>query len=418
MKVLLLNQAFYPDVASTGQHLADLAVALAESGHEVTVLTSSRAYDRPSVRFARRERWRGIDIRRLACTGFGKGARWRRAADFAAFLLSCSLRLLLLPRQDVVVALTTPPLISSLAALFVRIKGGRLLFWVMDLNPDEAVAAGWLRQGSLMERFLASILRYGLRSAHRLVVLDRFMQQRIREKGIAADRITVLAPWSHDDAVASDAAGRKAFREKHGLADKYVVMYSGNHSPCHPLDTVLGAARQLAGDGRVVFCFVGGGSEFDKVGRFAAEHGLRNIVQLPYQPLAELGASLSAADLHVVVMGNEFAGIVHPCKLYNILAVGIPILYVGPEDSHIGDVLARPFGQSASRSVRHGDTGGAVRAILAGVAGQLEVRSPREIAVAQEFSKKALLPQMTSVVEALCQQSKSGVGAGVAAGER
>lgn len=259
MRVLLLNQAFYPDVASTGQHLADLAVGLAESGHEVTVLTSSRAYDRPTVRFPRRETWKGVDVIRLACTGFGKGARWRRAADFASFLASCALRLLLLPKYDVVVALTTPPLISSLGALFARIKGGRLVFWVMDLNPDEAVAAGWLRQGSLVERFLSSILRYGLRSADRIVVLDRFMERRIREKGVTPEKLEVIAPWSHDDAVAYDDQGREAFRAKHGLSDKYVVMYSGNHSPCHSLDTLLAAARQLADDERVVFCFVGGG---------------------------------------------------------------------------------------------------------------------------------------------------------------
>ena len=55
MKVLLLNQCFYPDVAATAQHLADLAVELAAGGHDVTVISSDRGYDNPAIRFLRGE---------------------------------------------------------------------------------------------------------------------------------------------------------------------------------------------------------------------------------------------------------------------------------------------------------------------------------------------------------------------------
>ena len=64
-----------------------------------------------------------------------------------------------------VVALTSPPLISLLGSLFVQIKGGRFFFWVMDLNPDEAIAAGWLKENSLTGKILKSFLRYSLRHA-------------------------------------------------------------------------------------------------------------------------------------------------------------------------------------------------------------------------------------------------------------
>src|SRR5882672_10289039 len=112
MLFLLLNQTFHPDVASTAQHLTDLALRLAERGHKVTVVTSRRAYDRPEITFPKREAWRGIEIYRVGSSGFGKEAKWRRAADFASFMVGCVLRLAWLPRHDVVVALTSPPLIS------------------------------------------------------------------------------------------------------------------------------------------------------------------------------------------------------------------------------------------------------------------------------------------------------------------
>src|SRR5207253_8473991 len=141
----------------------------------------------------------------------------------------------------------------------------------------------------------------------------------------------------------------------HKLSQKFVVMYSGNHSPCHPLDTLLGAAYKLRDNSEIAFCFVGGGSEFVKVKSFAAERGLENILCLPYQPLAGLSASLSAADLHVVVMGDEFAGIVHPCKIYNILSVGAPFLYIGPTESHVVDILPHLPSREAGRTAKHGE---------------------------------------------------------------
>src|SRR5271169_5461107 len=122
MRITLINQAFHPDVVSSGQHLTDLAVGLAERGHDVTVITSRRAYDDPAKTFPSHETWRGIRICRVFNTGFGKCAKWRRAADFLTFLISCCGRLMLLPKPDVVVALTSPPLVSVIAAGFARLR--------------------------------------------------------------------------------------------------------------------------------------------------------------------------------------------------------------------------------------------------------------------------------------------------------
>ncbi len=148
----------------------------------------------------------------------------------------------MLRRFDVVIAMTSPPLIAVLAALFVRIKGGALVSWIMDLNPDEAIAAGALRGNSLLAQCLARLLRFSLSTSSEVVVVDRFMLDRVVSKGVDIARVVVLPPWAHAEAVRYDAVGREQFRESHGLTGKFVVMYSGNHSPCHPLDTVLAAA--------------------------------------------------------------------------------------------------------------------------------------------------------------------------------
>jgi colanic acid biosynthesis glycosyl transferase WcaI len=390
LRILLLNQCFYPDVVSTAQHLTDLATALASRGHEVTVIASDRGYDDPTTRFPRREHWNGIEIVRVPSLSFGKNSKSRRALNFGTFLLMCSLRLVTLRPFDLVVALTSPPLISFLAALFVRLKGGVFYFWVMDLNPDEAIAAGWLKESSLTSRVLQTMLNYSFRVAARTIVLDRFMKERVVDKGVDPDRIAIVPPWSHDDQVGYSEAGREAFRHQHGLSDKFVVMYSGNHSPCHPLDTLLDAARTLATQSEIVFCFIGGGSEQQKVREFAAQHRLNNVKCLPYQPLRELSSSLSAADLHVVVMGEKFVGIVHPCKVYNIMSIGAPTLYIGPTPSHVTDIAAQQ--QGTVFIAAHGDVDDVTAAVI-------EAMEVRERHPAPSFAKHILLPQLIDVIE-------------------
>jgi len=447
MRIALVNQTFHPDVVSSGQHLADLALCLAERGHEVTVVTSRRAYDDPGKKFPKQETWRGVRILRVFATGFGKRAKWRRAADFASFLCSCCWRLLWLPRQDLVVAMTSPPLVSFIGAWFARLRGSRFCYWIMDLNPDEALAAGWLAPGSFAARSLEWCSRFSLRNASKIVALDHFMQQRILEKEIEPQKIVVIPPWSHDADVRFDAEGRNRFRKQHGLEDKFVVMYSGNHSPCHPLDTILNAAKQLAErpsgksarfttalqnpgarpDGKmpsstagetpaatlnaakqlaedrenreVAFLFVGGGSQFAKVRQFALEHSLPNIQCLPYQPLDQLAGALSAADLHLVVMGNPFVGLVHPCKIYNILRVGSPLLYIGPQPSHISEILDELNGHLPFGRVEHGAVDQAVQNILRLKESASETTRERRLPLADRFSRETLLPQLVKVLE-------------------
>lgn len=364
MKVTLLNQCFYPDVVATGQHLTDLAVALSERGHQVTVITSRQGYDDPRMRFVKRERWQGIDIVRLPSSALGKTARWRRAIDFATLLIAYALRLAITPRQDVVIALTSPPLIAFVGSLFVQIKGGRFLYWIMDLNPDEAIAAGWLREDSLVTRTLDALQNFALRRAESVIALDRFMAHRLTGKVTSAERLKIVSLWPLDDGVVFDAAGRAVFRSRHQLNEKFVVMYAGNHSPCHPLNTLLEAAERLRHNEDVAFCFMGGGSEFASVTQFAESRGLANIVCLPYQPRAGLGAALSAADLHVVIMGEPFVGIIHPCKIYNVLNVGAPFLYIGPPESHVMDIVVEMNGVTRSYVSQHGDVDQVVQQII------------------------------------------------------
>lgn len=395
MKILLLNQVFYPDVVATAQYLTELAAALRARGHEVTVVSGRRAYEHPETLFPARERWAGVDIIRVFSTRLGKGAKWRRAVDFASFLAFCCARLLFLPRHDVVMALTTPPLISFIGAWRAKLWRAKFCYWVMDFNPDEAIAAGWLRANSPAAKVLEKLSRFSLQRAAKIVALDRFMRDRITAKGIAAEKVVVIPPWSLDAEIRFDLPGREEFRSAHGLSNKFVVMYSGNHSPVHPLDTLMQAADKLRDEKGIAFVFIGGGSEFSRIKKWAERNS--QVLCLPYQPLNRLSASLSAADAQVVAMGNAMLGLVHPCKIYNIFAVRAPVVYIGPEPSHVTEAVERAGDHSPFISVRHGEADRLAVELLR--LKQLPASAIRPIDSGEAFSAKQLVPQLVEVLE-------------------
>jgi colanic acid biosynthesis glycosyl transferase WcaI len=361
MRILLLNQSFAPDTTATAQFLADLARHLQSAGHQVTVVADRRKYESREAVFPSRERWRDIDVRRVATTWFGKQGFMGRLVDGISFLAMLSARLFVVPRPDIVVSFTSPPLLGLLGAVYAGVVGARAVHWLMDLNIDAAIATGSLAEKSLFTRLLLWAFRRSLSQSEVVIVEDRWTMERAVMRGARRESVAIIPPWPAHDASPADVAAGAAFRSSHGLDNEFIVMFSGNHAAVHPLDTLLAAIRRLDGEG-FLFLFIGAGDRVRDVSAAIQRDGLRNVRQLPLQPRDRLGGTLQAADVHLVVMGNEMNGLGHPSKMYGILATGKPYVFIGPKNSFAGDILAAcPYGFS----VEHGDVEGLVSALRA-----------------------------------------------------
>ncbi len=360
VRVLLLNQYYAPDEAATAQLLGDVGEALSRSGHEVRVICSSRSYADPTRRYPRRERLRGVDVRRVSTTGFGRSSRLGRSVDYATFLLGAVLEALSGKRPHVVLALSTPPLVAAVGLGVARIRGARLLYWVMDVYPDLAFELGAIRPGSAAARILRALTRRTLRHADRTVALDVAMERRLR--GMGAERVVVIPNWADERSVVPRSTSGHRLRSEWGWDGKFVVLYSGNMGLAHEFDTVLAAAGALRSEPGVLFAFVGGGPRRGEVERRAAELGLANVEFRSYVPREVLGESLTAGDVHLVTLRARMSGLLVPSKIYGILAAGRPTIYVGPPEGEIAEILAS--GDCGTR-VANGDAAGLARAVRA-----------------------------------------------------
>ena len=359
--LLVISQTFVPDPASVGQHMADVAVEMARRGHRVKVYTSNRGYEDPTQKYAPRENLHGVDVRRLPFSSFGKKSILTRIVGTASFMAQCFFTALLTPRLGGIFFSTSPPLVGVIACTVGFLRRVPVAYWAMDLNPDQLIALGKVKSTDLSARLLEAVNRFILRRSDLVVALDRFMADRLRARGVSDSKMLVQPPWPHEEHIDDVDRATNPFRAKHGLTpDRFVVMYSGNHSPSNPLKTLLDAAVRLKDEPSLEFLFVGGGLGKREVEDAIRDHNLTRVRSLPYQPISELRYSLSAADVHVVSLGEGMVGIIHPCKVYGAMTVGRPILFFGPRPSHVSDLLdAHAIGTHVS----HGDVGGAVDAL-------------------------------------------------------
>jgi len=351
-RLLIISQVYPPDPAAVGQHIGDVAEEMTRRGATVRVYTAGRGYDDPSVRYPARESRGGVDVRRLPLSSFGKGGIAIRLVAQSLFVGQALLRGLLDPRPDVILVTTSPPFGGFAGSLLAWLRRVPVVWWVMDINPDQMVRSGRLRSSSTAARLFDWMNRFTLRQARDVIVLDRFMRDTILAKADVPHKLHVVPPWAHDNVLEPVAHANNPFRATHGFGDRFVVMYSGNAGYSTPLDTLLEAAKRLAHDDRVLFVFIGGGVVKKQIDDMVARDKPRNIRTFPYQPFDQLRYSLSAADVHVVSVADEAVGVVHPCKIYGALAVGRPVIALASKESHAADIVAVSGGGWV---VQHGD---------------------------------------------------------------
>ena len=393
---LIISQVYPPDPTAVGQHLADVAKELVRRGNRVIVYTADRGYDDPSVAFPARDTIDGVEVRRLRLSSFGKSSIPIRLVGGTLFVGQVILRGGFTRGVDAILVSTSPPMGPWGAVLLGLLHRVPVKYWVMDVNPDQMIALGKLTSRSLPARVFDYVNRVVLRRASDVIVLDRFMAERINSKVDVSEKLTILPPWPAVDPGQVVSHHENSFRKKHGLDGKLVIMHSGNHGPSNPLTTIIQAGKRLCNDPRLVMLFVGGG-----IGKREVEDaGCENIRSLPYQSRDILEQSLSAADVHVVTVGDDVKGIVHPSKIYGAMAVARPILLVGPRENHVADILRN---NDIGWHVGHGDVDGAeriLREILSMNPTELEQkgRRAREV-IALSGGKAGAVERVCDVVE-------------------
>ena len=396
--LLVLTQVYLPDPASVGQHIADAAEEMVKIGWEVNVLTPNRGYDNNKEKYKNIEIINGVNIKRIPLTSFGKANIFLRVISQISLLTIVLFKCLFVKKPDAILVSTS--LVFIVAPILNIIRKIPYLYWIMDLNPDQAISAKILSPKSLSAKLYNLMQKFALKNAHSVVSLDTFMKQRVEVKYNQISNHFVLPPWPHEDHLVDNTDNDIDFRKMNNWGNKRVLMYSGNHSVVHPLDTFLKASQKFEGDDKLLLAFIGGGLGKKIIDQWIKEKPLSPIDSLPYQPIENLKYSLSSADIHLVSMGNSMAGCVHPCKIYGAMAIGKPILLLGNNDNHISEIINK---YDIGWSVEHGDIDAMLNILtyLRDVEEEvlLQKGNNAKEAISTRYSQKALMNEFCSYID-------------------
>jgi putative colanic acid biosynthesis glycosyltransferase WcaI len=400
----MISQVYLPDPVRTGQLVHDVAVEMIDRGYRVIVYSAASGYDNPGEKFAIREELDGVEVRRFRFSSFGKRSFAIRLLAQSLFLVQCLTAGVMVRRLDVVLVSNSPPFVPLVGVWIARIRGAAFKWWPMDLNPDQLIALGIVSPTGLVAKVFDWVNRVALRAAAVVIPMDRFMADRLNAKLDVSDRTVVIPPWPNEYEAGSIAHADNPFRRRHGLVAEgrqspLVIMYSGNHSLSNPLTTLIEAAMLLADRDDILFYFIGAGVEKVRVEQ-AVTAGATNIRSLPFQPSDQLKFSLSAADVHVVSVGDGIVGICHPCKVYGALAVARPVLIIGPPTCHASEIIGE---RNIGWHVQHGDVEGMVDAIIAMAEMPREslrsMGSDAQELVIERYSRSVLLRRFCEAVQ-------------------
>jgi glycosyltransferase involved in cell wall biosynthesis len=332
---------FHPDDVVSARHFSDFAEDLAQRGWDVSVLTSNRYCRYPERKMTTLEEvWNGVNVMRVRRFGWDQANDILRIANGLWMMIGWTVKLLRLPRTDVIIVGTDPQFSQLMLPALKHLARPKVLaHWCYDLFPEAILADGV--QGPV--RWLASTMRLIVQKAYRsvdlMVDLGSCMRKRLDVYDHQSQRET-LTPWALVEPRKIEAPDPKMRHELFGDAH-LALLYSGNMGKAHDFMPFLHLARMFARiDPGIVFCFACRGNRMGEL-KDALTPRDTNIRLAPFADEADLEKRLNAADIHLLSLRPEWEGIVVPSKFFGSLAVGRPVLYAGPETSSVAEWIRK-----------------------------------------------------------------------------
>jgi colanic acid biosynthesis glycosyl transferase WcaI len=333
MRLLVLNQYYWPGVEATAQLLTELCEALAED-MDVRVVTGVLHGHEGEPRKAVQK---GVEIVRVPSTSFERSRIAARASNYLTYLGNAMLNGLRGPKPDVVLCMTDPPIIGAIGLAVARRYRAPLVVISQDVFPEIAVQLKRLENRAVMS-VLRGLVSLYLRRADRIVAIGDTMRLRLEEKGAPAGRVRVIPNWV-DTKRLEPSVGGEEWAKGFGLDKKFVVMHSGNVGHAQDLDSLVRAATFLRDLDDLRIAIIGMGARHAELVALASRLEVDQVRFLYYQSQGVLSHSLSAADIHVVGLAPGLAGYVVPSRLYGILAVAKPVIVAADEESETVQVV-------------------------------------------------------------------------------
>lgn len=338
--LLIYAHYYYPDVASTGQILTELAEGLKDTFH-TTVICTVPSYTGKISQYYRKHKYyfeniNGVNVLRIRVPEFRKNFTPSRIYNIFSYFISAVFATFRVERQDYVFTISQPPILGGmLGVIGKRIKGAKLIYNIQDFNPEQVQAVDFTHSKFILNTMM-TLDKFSCRQADKIVVVGRDMIETLEKRFKELPSYAYINNWINEKEIFPLPGNERQvlrFKEQYGLDGKFVIMYSGNIGLYYDLPNIVKVIERFQNQQEIVFAFIGEGSVLEELRSYGEKHGLSNVVFIPYQDKKRLIYSLNSGDVHFVVNARGIKGVSVPSKLYGVMAAGKPVLGILEEGS-------------------------------------------------------------------------------------
>lgn len=408
MRVLIVSCVFPPEPVVSSQTSVQIAQALVERGHTVTVITAfpSRPAGRlyPGYRrclFQRRHVDDGYDVLRCFSSLSPRSSLFGRFLENFSFGLTSAWATLTIARPDVIYANTWPIVATGLLAGVARLRHIPLVISVQDVYPESLLTQKRLKATGILARGMRRIDRWIARQCRAVVVISRRFETLYREdRGVSPERLHHIPNWIDGESVLVDAGLSAAFRIRKGVPESaFLFVYGGNIGAAAGVETFIEAFSHLRHCHQCYLLIAGEGSRLEDCRRMAATiENPRVLFHTPW-PAAETSLVLGAADALVLPTRGQQANASVPSKLLAYFLSGRPVLALAAADTELAELVNAGGGWVVPPD-QPGELAAAIENLLATDKSALTQRGEQgRISALSHLTRAAVLPRLVSVVE-------------------
>ena len=346
MRVLLYTYNYYPEPIGIAPLMTELAEGLVRKGHKVRVVTAMPNYPERKIypgykgQLYKREVRNGVEIDRCFVAIHPKPGLIGRAMLEGSFITLSFIKAISGWRPDVILS-TSPSLPACLpVALTKKIFRCPVVLSLQDILPEAAIQTG-LISNALAIKVLEKLEKFAYASATKISVITPSFATNLRTKGVANPKISCISNWVDVNFVSPQPKQNNAFRHKHRLQDKFVVLYSGNIARTQGVRTIVHAAQQLQNHPDIQFVIVGESSRLADLKALTQQLGVSNVKLLPFVDRKELPEMLAAADVSLITQKKNVIGFNMPSKTQVIMASGRPIIASVPAEGTTASAIRK-----------------------------------------------------------------------------
>lgn len=345
MNILFLDAYFEPEQTSFTQLEADLIKCLLSGDNRIDIIcpTPTRGITDEVRKKYKNKKYEAVSdnvfVRRFSAPNEGKNPIIRALRYFW-----CNFRTLTVGKKhkntDIVFSNSTPPTQGFIAAKVAKRLNKPFVYNLQDIFPDSLVNAGMTNKGSFLYKIGRKIEDYTYKNADKIIVISESFKKNIMEKGVPAEKITVIPNWVDTEKIKPVSRNDNTLFEEFGIdRDKFIALYAGNFGASQGTDVILNAAELLKSQTDIQFVLFGGGSEFPKAKKTIDEKKLTNVIINPLLPAERISEVYSIGDVALITCKAGVGGAGMPSKTWNIMACGTPIIASFDTDSELAKIL-------------------------------------------------------------------------------